>query len=410
MSTSTPPATGQFRADGNKQEGLGALAFVLAAACGLAVANIYYAQPLLSLLARSFHTSDGAVTIVVTVTQIGYAAGLFLLLPLGDLIQNRKLTSAMLVVTAAALAVAGLSPGLAVFLAASMIIGVTSVVAQILIPFAAHLTGPQNRGRTMGTVQSGMLLGVLLARALSSLVAAAWGWRAIFFISGTLILCLAVVLFRMLPPRAPDHTAGYGRLMLSIVAIVREEPVLRERSLRQAIIFAAFSAYWTTIAYELGDAHGFNQAMIGLFALVGAVGVVVAPVAGRIADRGTDRFATGVALLILVAAMVIACTGAGSVILLGVAAVLLDIGMICNQILSQRQIYQLRPDARARLNTVYMGSAFIGGAIGSVAAGHLHGAYGWTGDTIFGAALGGLAFVLWAQSRLRAHFVRPSHS
>jgi predicted MFS family arabinose efflux permease len=207
------------------------------------------------------------------------------------------------------------------------------------------------------------------------------------------MLITAVALFRILPARAPDHTAGYVRLMTSIAALVRDEPLLRQRSLRQALVFAGFSAYWTSIAYELSGHHGFNQAEIGLFALVG---VAAAPVAGRLADRGTDRYATGGALLLAVIALVIADLGSGSVILLGLAAVLLDVGMTSNQILSQRQVYRLRPDARARLNTVYMGSAFLGGAAGSAIAGVLQGAYGWGGATIFGASIVFLAFLLWA--------------
>jgi predicted MFS family arabinose efflux permease len=404
MSTSSASAPVAQRGPGaeHRPAGLGAITFVLAAAVGLAVSNIYFAQPLLSLLAHSFHTSDGAVTVIVTVTQVGYAAGLFLLLPLGDLFENRKLTSIMLVVTAGGLALAGAAPWLGVFLVASVIIGLTSVVAQILIPFAAHLTPEASRGRVMGRLNSGLLLGVMLARTLSSLVAAAWGWRAIFFISSALMLVTACVLFRVLPSRRPDHTAGYVRLMTSVAALVRDEPALRQRSLRQALVFAGFSAFWSSISYELVGRHGFNQAEIGLFALVGAVGVAAAPVAGRLADRGTDRYATGAALLLVPVALVIADLGAGSVVLLGLAAILLDIGMTSNQILSQRQIYRLRPDARARLNTVYMGSAFLGGAAGSAIAGALQGPYGWTGATLFGVSVSAVALVLWAWRRNQA--------
>jgi predicted MFS family arabinose efflux permease len=403
MTPPSPLATQDGPGVQRRPAGLGAVTFMLAAVCGLAVANIYYAQPLLNLLARSFQTSGGTVTIVVTATQVGYAAGLFLLLPLGDLFENRKLTSVMLVVTAAALALAGLAPGLSVFLIASVIIGVTSVVAQILIPFAAHLTPEASRGRVMGRLNSGLLLGVLLARTLSSLVAAAWGWRAIFLISSGLMLVTAIALLRLLPARPPDHTAGYIRLMTSIAALVRDEPVLRQRSLRQGVVFAAFSTYWTSIPYELSRHHGFNQAEIGLFALVGAVGVAAAPVAGRLADRSTDRYASGGALLLVVIGLVIAALGSGSVIALGLAAVLLDIGMTSNQILNQRAIYRLRPDARARLNTVYMGSAFLGGAAGSAIAGALQGPYGWSGATLFGACIAFAAFALWAGPRARGN-------
>jgi predicted MFS family arabinose efflux permease len=377
---------------------LGLLTVVLATACGLAVANIYFAQPILNLLADSFHTSQSAATLAVTIVQVGYAIGLVMLLPMGDLLENRRLTSAMLVVTAVALVVAGLAQNLGVFLVASVFIGITSVVAQILIPFAAHLAPEASRGRIVGWVGSGLLLGILLARTLSSLAAAAWGWRAIFFISAGLMLVMAVVLFCLLPARRPDHTGSYRTLMTSVLELVRTQPRLRLRAVCQALVFAAFSAYWTGISYQLIAVHGFNQAQIGLFALVGAVGVVAAPVAGRIADRG-DRFVSGIALFIGVASMIVARFGASSVILLGLAAVLLDIAMTAHQVLSQREIYQLRPDARARINTVYMGSVFAGGALGSALAGTLHDDYGWNGITTAGIALLTLSFALWAFGR-----------
>jgi predicted MFS family arabinose efflux permease len=377
---------------------LGLVTAVLATACGLAVANIYFAQPILDLLAASFHTSQGAATAAVTVVQVGYAVGLLLLLPMGDLIENRRLTAGMLVVTAAALVVAGTARSLGVFLVASVFIGVTSVVAQILIPLAAHLAPEASRGRIVGWVGSGLLLGVLLARTLSSWAAAVWGWRAIFFISAALMLVLAVVLARLLPARRPGHTGSYLTLMTSVLELVRTQPLLRRRAVCQALMFAAFSGYWTGIAFQLITVHGFNQAQIGLFALVGAAGVAASPVAGRIADRG-DRFASGIALLIGVVSMIVARFGADSVILLGVAAVLLDIAMTAHQVLSQREIYQLRPDARARINTVYMGSVFAGGALGSALAGVLHTHYGWAGITTAGIALSALSFLLWAVSR-----------
>ena len=392
---------------------MGLLTVVLATACGLAVANIYFAQPILNLLAASFHTSESAATLAVTVVQIGYAIGLVLLLPMGDLVENRRLTAGMLVVTAVALTVAGSASGLGVFLAASVVIGVTSVVAQILIPFAAHLAPEASRGRIVGWIGSGLLLGILLARTLSSLAAAAWGWRAIFFISAGLVLIMAVVLLRLLPSRRPDHGGDYRSLMASVVELLRTQPRLRRRTVCQALMFAAFSAFWTGIGYQLIATHGFTQAQIGLFALVGAVGVVAAPVAGRIADRG-DRFVSGIALLIGVGAMVLARFGAGSVILLGVAAVLLDVAMTAHQVLSQREIYELRPDARARINTVYMGGVFAGGALGSALAGVLHSRSAWTGIADAGIALLVASFGLWAAGRFsgrgrqRRHLERAS--
>ncbi len=382
-----------------RQRSLAVLTVVLGTACGLAVANIYYAQPLLDLLAASFHTSQGAATIVVTMTQVGYAAGLILLLPLGDLVENRALTSRTMVGTAVALVLAGLAPNLGVFLAASVVIGLTSVVAQILIPLAAHLAPEEIRGRFVGRVMSGLLLGILLARTLSSLVAAAWGWRSIFFISAGLMLVVSVVLARMLPARKPDHTDGYGKLMASVLELARTEPALRRRAAGQALLFGAFSAYWTTIAYELINEHGFSQTQVGIFALVGATGALIAPLAGRLGDHGYGRIASGAALVIAVCAMVIADVGSHQVVLLGLGAVLMDVGVTGHQILSQREIYQLRPDARARINTVFMGSVFVGGAVGSAVTGVLHDKYGWNGVMIFAAILPGIAFLLWLGSQ-----------
>ncbi|MFD0518593.1 MFS transporter [Paractinoplanes durhamensis] len=269
------------------------LIFVLAVACGLTVANLYYSQPLLDLIADAFDVSQGAATVVVTVTQIGYAVGLLFLLPLGDLIENRKLTTRLLIGTAAALLLAAVSPAYTVFLLVSVLIGVTSVVAQILVPFAAHLAPEEQRGALVGKVMGGLLLGILLARTVSSFVADLFGWRAIYFVSAALMVGLAVVLRRMLPSRQPEHAAGYGSLLRTVWGLVRTEPVLRRRALCQGLVFGAFSAFWTAIAYELIGEHGLGQAQIAIFALVGAGGATAAPLAGKLADRGYGGIGSG---------------------------------------------------------------------------------------------------------------------
>jgi predicted MFS family arabinose efflux permease len=368
---------------------------VLAVACGLTVANLYYAQPLLDLIARSFHVGQGSAAVVVTMTQIGYALGLLFLLPVGDLVENRVLVTRTLLVTAAALLAAGLSPGFGVFLAVSVLVGLTSVVAQILVPLAAHLAPEGQEGRFVGRVMSGLLLGILLARTVSSFAAEVAGWRAIFFVSAGLMLVLGFVLRAMLPDRAPDHAAGYGSLLASVGELVRDEPVLRRLALCQACLFGAFSAFWTAIAYELIDEHGFGQAAIGLFALVGAAGAAAAPLGGRLADRGHGRIARAGALALGAAALALAGLGHRSVVLLAVAGVLLDLAVQCHQVMSQQVIYALRPAARARINTVYMSTVFIGGAVASALAGVLHDAYGWTGVTVLAGALPLLGLGVW---------------
>jgi predicted MFS family arabinose efflux permease len=255
---------------------------VLAVACGLTVANLYYAQPLLDLIAADLRVGRDDAALVVTLTQLGYAAGLVLLLPLGDLLENRVLASRTLLGTAAALIAAALAPDFGVLLAAAVLIGTASVVAQVLIPFAAHLAPAEQRGRVVGRVMSGLLLGILLARTVASLVAAHAGWRTVYLISGVLMLGLAATLARLLPRRHPGTTTRYRHLMASVVRLARAEPALRRRAACQALLFGAFSAFWTSVAYQLIDAHHLGQTGIGGFALVGAAGAAAAPLAGRL--------------------------------------------------------------------------------------------------------------------------------
>jgi predicted MFS family arabinose efflux permease len=374
---------------------------VLAFACGATVANLYYPQPLLDEIASAFSVPEGNAALVVTLTQLGYAAGLALLMPLGDLVENRALAARTLLFTAAALVVAGSAPVFGVFLAAAVLIGITSVVAQILVPFAAHLAPEHLRGRFVGTVMTGLLLGILLARTVSSLVAGAWGWRAIYFVSAALMLAVAVAVRRVLPRREPGRAVSYPRLLRSTVTLAREEPALRRRAVCQALMFGAFSAFWTTVAFELTREHGLSHNGIAVFALVGAAGAAAAPIAGRLADRGYGQIGSGAALALAVVSMVLAATGVRSLVLLAAAAVLLDLAVQGHQVLSQQEIYGLRADARARINTVFMTTIFVGGAIASAVAGALYGAVGWTGSSLFAGTLPLVALVIWSVSRLR---------
>ncbi|GIE07279.1 MFS transporter [Paractinoplanes durhamensis] len=375
------------------------LIFVLAVACGLTVANLYYSQPLLDLIADAFDVSQGAATVVVTVTQIGYAVGLLFLLPLGDLIENRKLTTRLLIGTAAALLLAAVSPAYTVFLLVSVLIGVTSVVAQILVPFAAHLAPEEQRGALVGKVMGGLLLGILLARTVSSFVADLFGWRAIYFVSAALMVGLAVVLRRMLPSRQPEHAAGYGSLLRTVWGLVRTEPVLRRRALCQGLVFGAFSAFWTAIAYELIGEHGLGQAQIAIFALVGAGGATAAPLAGKLADRGYGGIGSGGALLLAGLMAVLAAVGHSSVVVLAVAGFLLDFAVQAHQVMSQHEIYALRADARARINTVFMTTVFSLGALSSAITGLLHHRFGWTGACVLAAGFALVGFAVWGVGR-----------
>jgi predicted MFS family arabinose efflux permease len=374
---------------------------VLSVACGMAVANIYYSQPLLGRISAAFGISQGRTELVVTLTQLGYAIGLFLLVPLGDLLENRALVSRTLLVTAAALLAAGLAPNFGVFLIASVVVGISSMVAQILVPFAAHLASPADRGKVVGNVMAGLLLGILLARTVASLVAAAWGWRIIFLASAVLMLVLSVLLTRMLPKRMPEMTGSYPQLMLSTLRLIREEPVLRRRAACQALLFGAFSCFWTSVAFELIARHHLGQVGIGIFALVGAAGATAAPLAGRLGDRGHGHVGSGIALALAVVAMILAGLGAGNLILLALAGVLLDFAVQSHQVFGQREIYELRGDARARVNTIYMTSIFLGGTLATAISGAIYDSAGWIGVTRLGAGLAFIALGIWAVSALR---------
>jgi predicted MFS family arabinose efflux permease len=395
---STSPHANAVASDGDQPLGgrsLRLVMLVLAFACGASVANLYYAQPLLGLIRDSFGISAGTATLVVTVTQAGYAAGLALLLPLGDLLENRKLASRTLVVTAVALAAAAAAPSFGAFLAAAALVGVTSVVAQVLVPLAAHLAPAGSQGKYVGQVTGGLLLGIMLARTVASLAAAAWGWQSIYAISAAVMVVMALALARLLPQRQPSHSATYPQLVASTVAVARAEPVLRRRAVSQALVFGAFTVYWTAIAYELTGQHHLSQAGVAAFALVGAAGAGAAPIAGRLGDRGYGRAGRGVAAALGVAALLLADVGAASLALLAVSAVLLDFAVQTNHVLSVRDIYALRPEARARINSVYMTSIFVGGAASSAVTGIIEQHWGWTGVTVLAMIMVAAAGLLW---------------
>jgi predicted MFS family arabinose efflux permease len=376
------------------------LTFVLAAAAGVSIANVFYSQPLLSLIAQSFGISEGVASIVVTVTQLGYAAGIIIVIPLGDLFESRLLASRVLIVTAIAAACVALATNLPLFFVASAVLGFTSVVAQIVVPLAAHLAPAGQGGRYVGQVMSGLLLGIMLARSVSSFLAGVWGWRSVYVLSAVLMVIMIIVLATVLPRRKPDHTGNYRSLMVSIWHLIRDEPALRRRAVLQAIMFAIFSVFWTSITYELIGQYHLSQIQIAIFALIGAAGAAAAPIAGRIGDRGLGRPATGIVFALAAIAMVVAGLGAHNLIVLAVAGILLDLAVQGNLVLSQQEIYALRPDARSRLTTVFIASVFFGGAIGSALSGVVYAQAGWGGVSVLGVVLALIGVAIWAASQL----------
>ncbi len=371
------------------------LVALLAVTTGAAVANLYYTQPLLDSLARTFGVSTVSASLLVTASQAGYVVGLALLVPLGDLLERRRLTSVALVLAAAAAAACAWAPSFGVLAAALVALGVASVVAQIIVPLSSSLAAPEQRGQVVGTVMSGLLLGILLARTLSGAIAEVGGWRLVFGLSTAVMLVAAVAIRSALPPCPPPQSLPYRAALRSVVHLIAAEPVLRRRMALGALGFAGFSTLWTSLAFLLGGApFHYSEGVIGLFGLAGAAGALIAPVAGRLADRGHGTLALRVLLACVLVAWGLLELGGSSVLALVLGIVLLDLGVQGVHVGNQSAIYRLRPEARSRLTTAYMVSVFLGGVVGSVLSAVSFDAYGWSGTCALGAAFAAAAIVL----------------
>jgi predicted MFS family arabinose efflux permease len=363
---------------------------------GAVIANLYYAQPLEEALARAFHASTGQIGLVITLLQVGYAIGLATLVPLGDLVERRKLMVSMLGVAVLGLAGMAAAPGLAVACSAAVLIGVTVVAAQVIVPFAAHLADPSERGQVVGTVMSGLLIGILLSRSVAGFVAQFTNWRTVFAVAAVLTAAVALLLWRELPSHPPVTRLRYPALLRSVLRLIAEEPVLRRRMLYGSLSFAAFSVFWTSSGFLLARApYHWSQAGIGAFALVGAAGAVAAKFAGRLADRGLAKLGTGAFVLAMALSWALLAVGGHSVATLLIGVILLDLGVQGTHIINQSLVYALRPDARSRLNTAYMTSYFLAGAIGSALSSVAYGSAGWGAVCLLGAVFPVLALLLW---------------
>jgi predicted MFS family arabinose efflux permease len=385
------------------------LVVLLAVACGATVANLYYAQPLLHIIGRDLHVGAGAAGLLVTATQIGYAAGLVLIVPLGDLLDRRRMITRMLGVCAAGLALAAAAPSFAVLAVALGVIGVTSVVAQVLVPLAGTLAAESERGRVVGTVMSGLLLGILLARTASGLIAQLGGWRLVFVIGAGLMVVLAAVLHRTLPtvPRATD--LAYRALLRSVGQLVAREPLLRRRMGYGALGMASFSVLWTAIAFLLSGApYHYGEGTIGLFGLAGLVGAGAAQGAGRLADRGRGHAATGAFLLAILIAWALLALGSSSLAALIAGVIVLDLGIQGQHILNQSTIYTLPGDVRSRVTTAYMAGNFLVGALGSAAASLAWTAGGWNAVAGLGLGLSACGLALWGLEHVQGRAARAT--
>jgi predicted MFS family arabinose efflux permease len=373
------------------------LVVLFAVATGQAVASNYLAQPLLDVISHQFGISAGVAGLIVTAAQVGYAAGLILMIPLGDLLERRRLITVLAAITAVGLATAAFSPSVGVFMWAVALVGFTSVMAQILVPFAATLADPAHRGRVVGTIMSGLMLGILLARTASGLIAQVAGWRGVYIIFAVLMVAQAVTLWMVLPTYRADVKLGYGRLLGSVFAIARQEPVLRLRALFGVVSFATFSALWTTLAFLLsGSPYDYSEGIIGLFGLVGAAGALTATVVGRFTDRGWARMLTGISALLLLLGFALLWGGGVSLPALLAGVLVLDVGSSGLHLSNQSEIFRLRPEARSRINAFYMTSCFIGAAAGSAVAAFVYERWSWDGVCVLGAVISLFGLALWA--------------
>jgi predicted MFS family arabinose efflux permease len=365
----------------------------MAMAGGVAVANVYYNQPLLGLIERSYPGST-AIGLIPTATQLGYAVGLFLLVPLGDLVERRSAIVLQFLLLAGALVFAALAPTTTTLIAASLILGVAATVAQQIVPFAAILAPPERRGAIVGTVVSGLLGGILLSRTVAGFVGAHLGWREMFWIGVPLALLAALLMHLTLPRSRPTDTIKYSDALKSLLHMWREEPKLRRATLTQAALFASFTVFWTVLSLRLLEpAFGLGSDVAGIFGIIGAAGIFAAPLAGRIADRRGPHLVVSLSAIGTLASWIVfGLWGSLAGLVLGV--IILDVGVNAALVSNQHQIFALRPEGRSRLNTLFMAGMFIGGSLGSLGATASYHFGGWSAVCGYGGLLAVIAILM----------------
>lgn len=381
-----------------------AMTFIMAAAAGLICANLYYAQPLAGPIGTAIGLPAHLTGLIVTLTQIGYGLGLLFVVPLGDLLENRRLILIMIGLAVLGVIAAGLSTTTLPFLAASLVIGIASSAVQMIVPFAASLAPEESRGRVVGNVVSGLMVGIMMARPVASFIAQFSNWHTVFFLSAGVMIALAVVLASSLPKRLPQAKMSYGRLLASMIELYRTQPILRRRAFYQACQFGAFSLFWTVTPLVLaGPSFGLSQAGIALFALVGVAGAIASPIAGRLADRNLGRPATGLGIAAVGAAFLIthiAPEGTTiALLLLGFAAIMLDFGVSMTLVIGQRAIYSLSAELRSRLNGLFMATFFVAGAAGSAIGAYAFAEGGWLAASMIGTAVSAIGLVYFATEK-----------
>lgn len=372
------------------------LILLMSIATGLAVASNYYAQPLLDTIARNFSLSASTAGFIVTAAQLGYAAGLLFLVPLGDMFERRMLIVSMTLLAAGGMLITASSQSLGMLILGTALTGLFSVVAQILVPLAATLATPDKRGKVVGTIMSGLLLGILLARTVAGLLANLGGWRTVFWVASVLMALMAIALWRGLPKMKSDTHLNYPQLLGSVFSLFIHDKLLRTRAMLGCLTFANFSILWTSMAFLLAaPPFNYSEGMIGLFGLAGAAGALGARPAGGFADKGKSHLTTTMGLLLLLLSRLAIWLGHASVPMLIIGILVLDLTVQGVHITNQTVIYRIHPDARNRLTAGYMTSYFIGGAAGSLISASARQHAGWAGVCPAGTTVAILNLLVW---------------
>ena len=371
--------------------------FLFAITCAMAVANVYFAQPLLDSMAASLAVSPGIIGVVVTATQAGYAVGLLFIVPLGDLLNRKKLILTQMLLSALALCAVGLSQDWAMLLGAMVLVGLMAVVVQVVVAYAATLASPEQRGEAVGIVTSGVVLGILLARFVSGAVADLAGWRGVYFVSAALMVGMALVLMGTMPASTtPPAKGGYWQLLRSVFQLYLTERTLRVRGTFALLIFAAFSVLWTAMVLPLSAPPlSLSHTQIGLFGLAGVAGALAAARAGRLADQGFGNRTTGVALAVLTLSWLPTAFVESSLFAMVVGVVLLDFAVQAVHVTNQSLIFAARPDAQSRLVGAYMCFYSVGSGVGAIAATYTYAHFGWVAVCLLGAAISAVALLYW---------------
>lgn len=373
-----------------------ALILLMSVATGLAVASNYYAQPLLDTIARAFNLSASSAGFIVTAAQLGYAAGLLFLVPLGDMFERRMLIVSMTLLAACGMLITASSQSLTMMIVGTALTGLFSVVAQILVPLAATLASPEKRGKVVGTIMSGLLLGILLARTVAGLLASLGGWRTVYWVASVLMVVMALALWRGLPKVKQENHLNYPQLLASVFSLFTQDKLLRTRALLGCFTFANFSILWTSMAFLLAaPPFNYSEGVIGLFGLAGAAGALGARPAGGLADKGKSHLTTSAGLVLLLLSWAAIWYGHVSVLALIVGILVLDLTVQGVHITNQTVIYRVKPEARNRLTAGYMTSYFIGGAAGSLISASAWQHAGWSGVCTIGAIVATLNLLVW---------------